>query len=336
MTGVGGRLKRAVCVGPLLLALASILVSPSLDRVEVHASEQIPPARLAVTIDDLPESGTTAPGISRIEIAQAIIHVLKTNGVEAYGFANGYYLKDRPQETAILKDWMAAGFPLGNHTRDHLDLRASDAAAYIDNIESEAELLRGLNASSRGATVGQLAFRYPYLQEGETLAKRDAIRTYLAARGYRIAPVTVDYSDWAWNSAYQRCLSQTDDKKAKWLEVHAIDSADHMLHSAQSLAKLLYHRDIPQILLIHCNYFTSRILDRLLKHWRAQGVQFIGLTEALEDPVYSVNPNVAYTDGLRFLEQTVRARHLAIARLRDPLYPTNRIDRVCSDGNGFD
>ena len=329
MTGVGGRLKDGAYACAMLAI--TIGVVPLLGSEARASNQAFGPARLAVTIDDLPATGSAIPGVTRVEIAHAIIRTLKENGVDAYGFANGSFLKDNPQESSILKDWMAADFPLGNHTRDHLDLRFSDAGAYTDNIEAEAQLLRGLNASSRGTTAVQPIFRFPYLEEGETLEKRDAVRTYLTAKGYRIAEVTVDYNDWAWDSAYKRCRSQKDDRKTQWLEAHAIDSADHMLQSAQALSKFLYNRDIAHILLIHCNYFTAHTLDRLLKHWRARGVQFISLAEAMDDPVYSVNPNVAYTDGLHFLEQTARSRHLEVARLRDPLYPVNRIDRVCSD-----
>ena len=335
MTGVGGRLKALVFACAALGGL-TIIFGPvsTLDIEALESSDSIPPVKLAITIDDLPETGAAIPGISRAEIAHLVIKTLKANGVDAYGFANGSFLKERPQESAILKDWMAADFPLGNHTLDHLDLRFSDAAAYTDNIEAEAQLLGAMATSSSEASAQQF-FRYPYLEEGDTLEKRDAVRTYLTAKGYRVAEVTVDYNDWAWDSAYKRCLSQKDDSKSQWLEAHAIDSADHMLRGAQALSKLLYHRDIAHILLIHCNYFTARTLDRLLKHWRLRGVQFISLAEAMGDPAYSANPNIAYTDGLHFLEQTARARHFQVARLRDPLYPVNRIERVCED-DSFD
>src|SRR5258706_3290177 len=164
MTGVGGGLKKVVGGSAFLGGLVFVggLFS-SLDIAALASEQRLPPARLAVTIDDLPETGSATPGVSREEIAHLVIKALKANGIEAYGFANGAFLKNRPQESAILKDWMAADFPLGNHTRDHLDLRASDPAAYIDNIEAEARLLSALTTLGSGATAAQPIFRYPYL-----------------------------------------------------------------------------------------------------------------------------------------------------------------------------
>ena len=37
----------------------------------------------------------------------------------------------------------------------------------------------------------------PFLHEGETLEKREAVRRYLAEHRYAIAEVTIDAHDWA-------------------------------------------------------------------------------------------------------------------------------------------
>ena len=40
-------------------------------------------------------------------------------------------------------------------------------------------------------------FRYPFFKEGDTSEKRDGMRTFLQAHGYRMGRATIDASDWA-------------------------------------------------------------------------------------------------------------------------------------------
>jgi len=48
----------------------------------------------------------------------------------------------------------------------------------------------------------QLYFRHPETHTGDTNAKRQAIEEFLAARGYVIAPHTIDSEDFMFNVAY--------------------------------------------------------------------------------------------------------------------------------------
>ena len=66
-------------------------------------------------------------------------------------------------------------------------------------------------------------FRYPFLAEGDQPEKRTAIRVFLADRGYRVAAVTMSFSDYAYNEPYARCRAKGDETtiarmEAAWLE----------------------------------------------------------------------------------------------------------------------
>jgi peptidoglycan/xylan/chitin deacetylase (PgdA/CDA1 family) len=171
-------------------------------------------------------------------------------------------------------------------------------------------------------------FRYPFLEEGSTLEKRNAVRSYLARNGYRIAEVTIDYYDWAWIDAYARCVGKHDDRTVQWLKDHVVESADRFLHASSANAKLLFNRDIPQILLVHIAWFNALTLDKILKDWRAQGVQFVSLDEALSDPVYAMNPNLVSEGGRSFLEQFAEARKIGITP-EDPTYSFESLNKMC-------
>jgi len=43
-------------------------------------------------------------------------------------------------------------------------------------------------------------FRFPFLHEGDSYEKRNAVRQYLHERKYQLAPVTIDSNDWAWTA----------------------------------------------------------------------------------------------------------------------------------------
>jgi hypothetical protein len=172
-------------------------------------------------------------------------------------------------------------------------------------------------------------FRYPYLEEGETLAKRDAVRDYLAKHGYQIAEVTVDTNDWAWTDAYNRCISQDDDKGQQWLKDHAVDNVERHLRGARIMSKLLFQQSVPQILLIHFGVIEAVTLDALLKDLRAKGVEFISLADALKDPIYKINPNLPYTGGETFLDQIGNSKKMNLDPFRDQMYSLDVISAVC-------
>jgi len=283
------------------------------------------PTRMAVTVDDLPGSSSAWP-----DIARGMLRALKDNGVpQAYGFANGYPLDSDPRAIGVLKDWLDAGYPVGNHTYSHMDLNKVTPQAYIADIEKLDKVLQTL-APVSPLVEQRRVFRYPYLDEGDTLAKREEVRRYLAKNGYRIAEVTTDYFDWAWNAAYDRCEAQHDAKSIEWLRQHVADSADSQLRRSRSLARYLFGRNIAQILLLHFGAFEALTLDATLKHFRKTGVKFVTLDEALSDAAYGLDPNFASPLGMSFLTLIALAHKTWLGPQPAPMYRADRISRICS------
>ena len=120
-------------------------------------------------------------------------------GVEDIGMANG---------RSILREWTSQGFDLGNHTYSHPDI--SDLS--IEQIEDEivlgetsfAPLMREVHKRPE-------FFRFPYNDTGDTKEKHDAIADFLKARGYTLAPCTIDNMDYWFNAAYVVMLARHDD-----------------------------------------------------------------------------------------------------------------------------
>ena len=305
----------------LLAALLVLLLSDGAAARQNHAIE------VALTVDDLPGWGRFRPGAAGLR-SQDMIRTLKANGVSAYGFANGVQLDADPPQVEVLKDWANAGFAVGNHTFNHLNLWKMDAPAYIANIQRMDQRLAALDLSDDQLSVRRM-FRYPYLAEGDTLAKRNAVRNYLFGNGYRIAEVTVDFYDWAWNDAYTQCLARNDSAALELFRKRSADSALSHLNKSVALARMLFSRDIRHVMLTHMGAFEADELGEVLERYRAAGVRFITLNQAMEDPVYDLNPNYAYaaTDKT-FLQQIAASRKLRDP-YRDPIGAPDKIAVIC-------
>ncbi len=128
--------------------------------------------------------------------------------------------------------------------------------------------------------------RYPFLAEGDTPAKRDAVRRWLAARGYKAAAVTLDFGDYAWNTAYARCDATRDGVAIATLERTYLESARTEALRRTTLSRALLKRDVPLVLLMHLGAFDARMIDRLLDQFGTMGYRFVTLEQAERDPFY--------------------------------------------------
>jgi peptidoglycan/xylan/chitin deacetylase (PgdA/CDA1 family) len=280
-------------------------------------------AEMAVTVDDLPTHGALPLGMQRLVIAEQMITALTRNGVpEVVGFVNGGQLRDTPEHAEIVKAWLRAGLKIGNHTYSHLDLNSVPAEEYIADIERNEAVLTAL-----AGPVWPRVFRYPYLQEGDTLQKRGAVRRWLSGRGYAIAQVTVHADDWIWNDAYVRCVTQSDQDSVEWLKRSFLDLAMKRLEWSQATSQAVFGRDIKHILLLHIGAFDAAILDDLIGAYRRAGVRMVGLKAAMADPVYALDPNVVWKSELPFTLQVARARGVSVPP--EPAIPREKVEALC-------
>jgi len=234
--------------------------------------------RVAITVDDLPAHGDDAPNFSRSKMFHLFLKAFKKHHLPpVYGFVNGVGLSEYPNKNMkLLKKWVASGNLLGNHTFGHLDLNKKTPQEFIDDVVKNEGILEYLQP-----TKNFKFFRYPFLNEGESVAKHDDVRNLLAQRGYQVAEVTVDFQDWLWNDPFLRCLSKNDSRSIKEREDSYVDSSLHGLESARKLAKILFGRDISHILLVHIGAMDAKAIDEMLTAYEREGVEFVTLEEAI-------------------------------------------------------
>jgi peptidoglycan/xylan/chitin deacetylase (PgdA/CDA1 family) len=272
--------------------------------------------KVAITFDDLPLNGDLPPGVTRVQIAQDTLALLKARHVPpAYGFINAKKLEGNADAAEALKIWVAAE-PIGNHTYGHLNLNTNPAEAFereIDENEPSLELLAAKDGNWHW-------LRYPFLHEGETVEKRRAVRAYLQAHGYRVAQVTLDWEDYLWNSAYARCVAKNDAQSIAWLKSSYLSVESSYLDLGRDLAKTVYGHDIDHVLLLHLGAFSSTILPDALDLMQKKGFTFVTLEEAESDPVYQGDPDAGSKYGGTLLELWMEAKKIKFPPVMEKPY----------------
>jgi len=270
------------------------IISASVFAAACTTPEGTEPAPvLAITIDDLPVHGPYPRGESALTATNEILTALKAERVEAYGFVNAVWTERDPATAEALKAWVAAGQPLANHGFAHRHLSEMSPAEFEQELVKNEPALERLSGGKDWKW-----FRYPFIDEGETPEKRAASRAILAKHGYKIADVTMDFSDWAWTAPYARCRDAGDEKAATKLEQMYLQAAREGIAYHRAQSRQDRGRDIPYVLLLHVSAFEARMLPQLLKLYRDEGFRFVTLAEAQSDPVYraAMDPRLPAVD----------------------------------------
>jgi len=261
--------------------------------------------KVALTFDDLPVHGPLPPGTTRLDVARAILAALAAvKAPSTYGFINAKNA-DTPEAKEFLALWRAAGHPLANHTFAHMDLDQNTVAAFGEDVAANEPILRELMGGADWHW-----FRYPYLREGNSPERRRGVRALLAERGYRVAQVTLDFWDWAYNGPYVRCAERNDAKGVEWLKESWLGEADAWIRKGREDARQLYGRDVSHVMLLHVGSLHVLMLPRLLELLDQRGFELVTLDEAQKDPIYAEDPGLTFEGGRSFLEQVLEARKL--------------------------
>ena len=271
--------------------------------VRASTPEPIP---IAVTFDDLPVHGPTLPGQSIVDIHRQLHDTLAAHHVpQVYGFINGASAEKNPDGRRVLELWRDAGHPLGNHTWAHEDIGEVGAAAGIRDIDRNDQLLAELMGDSPEARRARRVFRYPFLHQGRDIQTLDAVRAHLGQQGYRIAEVTIDFGDWAYNTPFVRCSAAHAESAIDALRWNYEQRGLEYLEWSVAAARVIWGRPIHHVLLLHSGTFDAVMLDTLLTTYEQHGARWVTLDEALQDPIYQEDVRVPARAGGTLLEQRI-------------------------------
>lgn len=269
------------------------------------------PRPLLVTVDDLPIAGKAAETpAGRRALTEAHLASLRAQGIRAVGFVTWANVRG-PEDVELLKLWLAAGHELGNHSDRHLSLTSTDLESYRADVEGARARLAEL-LGARGQKLR--FFRFPFLREGDTPEKLQALRDWLRQTGQRNLPVTIDDQDWSFDGPWRAAREAGD--KARLADVAADYHAALRLavrHHEESGDELLGRRT-PQVLLLHANAVGAAEWPRLFEWLKAQGHRFAGADEVLADPAFAELPAVLAPYGYGLWDRLRQQRDEAQAR----------------------
>ena len=312
---------------PALLASLLLAACATAPTAEPPRPPAPPVVEVAVTVDDLPLMGPALPGVTRGEVADRLLDAFRRHRLPpVYGFVNGKKLGGDPAYEDILRRWIAAGNPLGNHSFSHPDLNDTALGDYLADIEGGEAILKKLQGDG---PVWKL-FRYPFLHEGDTEEKRRAVRAYLREHAYTVAEVSIDADDWAFGPPLARCTERGDREAAASLRRDFVSAHVEELWRAREIGRLLVGREIKHVLLLHVGVADADAIDDLLTAYEREGVRWIDLPTALGDPFYAMDPGPPVRYGASFPYYAAKG-----ARVKLPAPPIfardleGRLERTC-------
>jgi peptidoglycan/xylan/chitin deacetylase (PgdA/CDA1 family) len=266
---------------------------------------QTTPKRLiAFTIDDLPVVSTRKDINNRREITKKILGHIKKAKIPAIGFVNEGKLYSNGKlddaQVDLLRQWVAAGLELGNHSYSHKSLNAIDLAEYEKDILDGETVTKEL-MKAKGKTLRY--FRHPFLQTGLSLQVKADLRVFLKEHGYTIAPVTVDNADWIFASAYDKACDKGDKDLMKRVGEAYVPYMESKIDYWERQSVKLFGGEVRQTLLIHANFINSDYLDDLAKMLKKRGYEFVALGEALKDEAYLLPDTFIKRAGISWLHR---------------------------------
>jgi peptidoglycan/xylan/chitin deacetylase (PgdA/CDA1 family) len=252
---------------------------------QLKVSSAAEPKRIAFTMDDF-DWGANSVKLNGSERNQAILSALRSHSVKAALFVRGSNI-DNDEGKNLLRAWNNAGHLIGNHSYSHWYYHSEK----ITTDAFEQDILR-CEALLKDFPGFQKFFRFPYLKEGKTAERRDAIREFLTAHGYRNGHVTVDASDWYIDERLRKRLTKEPDAP---LDPYRNFYLDHMWGHAtyyDDLSQKVLGRSVKHTILVHFNLLNALFLGDLIQMFKSKGWQIVDAREAFADPVFSKQPNI--------------------------------------------
>lgn len=275
-------------------------------------AQTLPLRAVAITIDDLPAGAANFMTAAEIkEMTAKLLGTLREQKVPAVGFVNEqklYRAGEVDERIAALNLWLDNGFELGNHTYSHPSLNNVPVQTWEEEVVRGETVTRWLLAQHK---MRLRYLRYPFLDEGRDIKTRRDVQAFLSARGYQVAPVTMDAWDWMYAGVYEDARKRGDAALQQRLVSSYLSYTTTVFDYFEKLSKDLVGYEPRQILLLHANWLEADHIGELLELLRKRGYQFITLETALEDGAFS-QPDEYVGGGTGYIE------HWAITRGAPP------------------
>lgn len=244
-------------------------------------SDTKPLRQIALTFDDAPKgAGALLEGNQRGMVLLDTLASAQTGPVAFFVTTRNLHL---PGFRERITRYANAGHLIGNHTHTHPWLRKTEAAEYLAGVDQAEALLSGL--SNRRPW-----FRYPFLDEGRPLQRRQAVYAGLRERGLQNGYVTVDNYDWYLDQRWQQAVKAGQDVDLALLRQAYVSLLLDAVEFYDALAVRTLGRSPAHVLLLHENDVAALFIDDLVQALRTAGFEIISPDEAYKDPIADRQP----------------------------------------------
>lgn len=249
--------------------------------------------RIAISFDDIPRhaGGFMTPD----ERAIALIASLAEAGVEQAGFfVTTGNLEDPDGEggEARIRAYAAAGHAIANHSHRHMWYHRTPIADYIADLDRAEAWLTDMPGKRPW-------FRFPYLDEGRDIARRDAMRAALKQRGLINGYVTIDNYDWHIDGLAARAVEQGRAISLDALRDLYVETLVGTANFYEEMALETLGRSPDHVLLLHETDIAAMFIVDLVAALRADGWTIVTMDEAYQDPMALVEPDTLFLGGGR-------------------------------------
>lgn len=266
---------------------ASILLTALIGILTIFplmADNSCGPRQVALTFDDPPLPDTVV--MSGKERTRRIIEALADAEVSGAMF---FAVSSRIDDSNIsrMHAYAEAGHVIASHSDTHANLHNVGVEAFIRDIYTADRILSGLPGFKPW-------FRFPYLNEGETIEQRDEIRISLDKLGYRQGYVTIDNYDFFIDRLLREAVQAEES-----FDIEAVgDLYSNMLLNAaehyDEIACTWLGRSPRHVLLLHENDVAALFLPRLISEFRERGWTIISALQAYKDPIANKLPDTLF------------------------------------------
>lgn len=238
--------------------------------------------QVAITIDDF--NWFDVPQMSAEKRNRSLLEALKSHSVKAAIFVCGKFV-DNDTGQRLLSAWDKDGHLIGNHSYSHLYYPRASFEQFSQDV------LRGEAVINKQSQFRKF-FRFPFLKEGDTVEKRDRMRQFLKANGYRNGHVTIDASDWYVDERLRARLKKSPNADTAPYRDYYLNHIWERSRYYDELSVKVLGRSVKHTLLLHHNVLNGLFLGDLLDMFKKKGWKLINAEDAFGDAVFSSSPNV--------------------------------------------
>jgi hypothetical protein len=233
------------------------------------------------------------------ENVEKLLNAIRSNGLPP----TVNFLAGESIDLVIQEEWLRSGNLIGSMTYKGRSSKRGDTEEFIETLSRNEQEFAPLWSKFNRK---QKYFRYPSLKLGVDARRPREIAVYLKENGFVEVPATIDARADYFSQPYCSALARGDKVCANFIGATFKSVLLDKSQKARDAARRIAGREVKHILLIQANQLTSDMLDEMLRWYKAMGVRFISIDEALKDPFYATEDVTSRAN--RILWDTKRAQ----------------------------